>query len=70
MRREAVAIGLLPGMLANGGGSLLAPAFVLLFGANLRRPPPYPCRAAAYSPRRERPRTLLLDMPTAGLRPI
>jgi hypothetical protein len=70
VRPEAVAIDLLPGLLANGGGSLLASAFVLLFGANLRRPPPYPCRAATYPSRRERPRALLLDMPVAGRRPI
>jgi uncharacterized protein len=32
----AAAIGLLSGLLANGGGFLLVPALVLLFGANLR----------------------------------
>ncbi len=32
----AAPIGLLSGLLANGGGFLLVPAFVLLFGANLR----------------------------------
>ena len=33
----ASAVGLLSGLLANGGGFLLVPAFVLLFGANLRQ---------------------------------
>jgi uncharacterized membrane protein YfcA len=33
----AVPVGLLSGLLANGGGFLLVPAFVLLFGATLRR---------------------------------
>jgi uncharacterized protein len=32
----AVGIGLLSGLLANGGGFLLVPAFVLLFGASMR----------------------------------
>jgi hypothetical protein len=33
----AVPVGLLSGLLANGGGFLLVPAFVLLFGANVRQ---------------------------------
>jgi uncharacterized membrane protein YfcA len=33
----AVPVGLLSGLLANGGGFLLVPAFVLLFGATVRR---------------------------------
>jgi uncharacterized membrane protein YfcA len=33
----AVPVGLLSGLLANGGGFLLVPAFVLLFGATMRR---------------------------------
>jgi uncharacterized membrane protein YfcA len=32
----AVGVGLLSGLLANGGGFLLVPAFVLLFGASMR----------------------------------
>jgi uncharacterized membrane protein YfcA len=32
----AVCIGVLSGLLANGGGLLLVPAFVLLFGASMR----------------------------------
>jgi hypothetical protein len=33
----AISVGLLSGLLANGGGFLLVPAFVLLFGATVRR---------------------------------
>jgi len=33
----AVPVGFLSGLLANGGGFLLVPAFVLLFGANVRQ---------------------------------
>jgi uncharacterized membrane protein YfcA len=32
----AIAVGVLSGLLANGGGFLLVPAFVLLFGATMR----------------------------------
>ena len=32
----AIAVGVLSGLLANGGGFLLVPAFVLLFGASMR----------------------------------
>jgi uncharacterized membrane protein YfcA len=33
----AVPVGFLSGLLANGGGFLFVPAFVLLFGANVRQ---------------------------------
>jgi hypothetical protein len=36
----AIGVGLLSGLLANGGGFLLVPAFVLLFGASMREAAP------------------------------